>query len=134
MVDTQTSTVSSRICNTSRRYSFAGDPFIKIKEPPATCHTYGNVHFSELADLIAEILKDQHRPTGCRVTSYINTKIDSRFEIAGNLYLKKVIPQDKSITNKSHSGNGDPPTFADPGCPPSGKRSALIQTNPISDG
>ncbi|KAH3693903.1 hypothetical protein DPMN_081342 [Dreissena polymorpha] len=58
MVDTQTSTMSSPADNTSRRYSFAGESFFKIKDPPATGHTYRNIHLSKLTDLIAEILKD----------------------------------------------------------------------------
>ncbi|KAH3769426.1 hypothetical protein DPMN_170694 [Dreissena polymorpha] len=99
MVDSQTSPMSSPADNTSRRNSFAGDSFIKIK------------------DLVAEILKDQKRPTGSRVISYIYNKIDSRLKNCRES-LTKVIPPDKSLTNKIHSGTGDPPKIADPGCPP----------------
>ncbi|KAH3874538.1 hypothetical protein DPMN_037783 [Dreissena polymorpha] len=122
MVDLQTSPMSSPTDNTSRRNSFAGDSFIKIKDPPATGPTYRKIYLSELADLVAEILKGQKRPTGRRVISYIYNKIDSRFKTCRES-ITKVIPPDKSLTNKIHSGTGDPPiVVADPGCPPPGQR------------
>ncbi|KAH3891561.1 hypothetical protein DPMN_015665 [Dreissena polymorpha] len=118
MVDSQTSPMSSPIDNTSRRNLFAGDSFIKIKDPPATGPTYRKIYLSELADLVAEILKDQKRPTGSRVISYIYNKIDSRFKNCRES-ITKVIPPDKSLINKIHSGTGDPPPIVeDPGCPP----------------
>ncbi|KAH3853325.1 hypothetical protein DPMN_095847 [Dreissena polymorpha] len=92
------------------------DSFIKIKDPPATGPTYRKIYLRELADLVAEILKDQKRPTGSRVISYIYNKIDSRFKNCRES-LTKVIPPDKSLTNKIHSGTGYPPSVADPGCP-----------------
>ena len=52
MVDSQTSPMSSPSDNTSRRNSFAGDSFIKIKGPPATGPTYRKIYLSELADLV----------------------------------------------------------------------------------
>ncbi|KAH3864303.1 hypothetical protein DPMN_027319 [Dreissena polymorpha] len=58
MVDSQTSPMSSTTDNTSRRNSFAGDSFIKIKDPPATGPTYRKIYLSELANLVAEKLKD----------------------------------------------------------------------------
>ncbi|KAH3871897.1 hypothetical protein DPMN_035112 [Dreissena polymorpha] len=120
MVDSQTSPMSSPTDNTSRRNLFAGDSFIKIKDPPATGPTHRKIYLSELADLVAEILKDQKRPTGSRVISYIYNKIDSRFKNCRES-ITKVIPPDKSLTNKIHSGTGDPPIVADPGCPPPGQ-------------
>ncbi|KAH3736998.1 hypothetical protein DPMN_043574 [Dreissena polymorpha] len=130
MVETQTSPVSSPAFNTSRRNSFAGDSFIKIEDPPATGHTYRNIHLSELTDLIAEIIKDHNRPTGCRVISYIYNRIDSRLKNCRES-LKRVNPQDKPPLNKIHSGTGDPPKLADPGCPPlaSGPPSAKKKTS-----
>ncbi|KAH3857822.1 hypothetical protein DPMN_100437 [Dreissena polymorpha] len=106
--------MSSPTDNTSRRNSFAGDSFIKIKDPPATGLTYRKIYHSELADLVAEILNDQKRPTGSCVISYIYNKIYSRFKNCRES-LTKVIPPDKSLTNKIHSGTGDPPIVADPG-------------------
>ncbi|KAH3813849.1 hypothetical protein DPMN_142319 [Dreissena polymorpha] len=118
MVDSQTSPMSSPSDNTSRRNSFAVDSFIKIKDPPATGPTFRKIYLSELADLVAEIIKDQKRPTGSRVISYIYNKIDSRFKNCRES-ITKVIPPDKILTNKIHSGTGDPPIVeADPGCPP----------------
>ncbi|KAH3830728.1 hypothetical protein DPMN_103979 [Dreissena polymorpha] len=118
MVDSQTSPMSSPSDNTSRRNSFAGDSFIKIKDPPATGPTYRKIYLSKLADLVAEIIKDQKRPTGSRVISYIYNKIDSRFKNCRES-ITKVIPPDKILTNKIHSGTGDSPiVVADPGCPP----------------
>ncbi|KAH3715073.1 hypothetical protein DPMN_057777 [Dreissena polymorpha] len=118
MVDSQTSPMSSPTDNTSRRNSFAGDSFIKIKDLPATGPTYRKIYLSELADLVAEILKDQKRATGSRVISYIYNKIDSRFKNCRES-ITKVIPPDKSLTIKIQSGTGDPPiVVADPGCPP----------------
>ncbi|XP_052267909.1 uncharacterized protein LOC127869408 [Dreissena polymorpha] len=49
MVDSQTSPMSSPTDNTSRRNSFTGDSFIKIKDPPATGPTYRKIYLSELA-------------------------------------------------------------------------------------
>ncbi|KAH3889185.1 hypothetical protein DPMN_013235 [Dreissena polymorpha] len=121
MVDSQTSPMSSPTDNTSRLYLFAKDSFIKIKDPPATGPTYRKIYLSEIADLVAEILKDQKRPTGSRVISY---KIDSQFKNCRES-LTKVIPPDKYLTNKIHSGTGDPPIVADPGCPPPGQRYPL---------
>ncbi|KAH3708042.1 hypothetical protein DPMN_067481 [Dreissena polymorpha] len=129
MVDTQTSPMSSPADNTSRRNSFAGESFIKIKDPPATGHTYRNIHLSELTDLIAEILKDGNRPTGCRVISYIYNKIDYRFKNCRESLIK-VIPHDKSLSNKIHSGTGDPPIIADLGCPPPASGLPLLTRNP----
>ncbi|KAH3778955.1 hypothetical protein DPMN_180434 [Dreissena polymorpha] len=117
MVDIQTSQMSSPTVYTSRRNSFAGDSFIKIKGPPATGHTYRNIHLSELTDRIAEILKGRNRPsTGCRFISYIYNRIDSRFKNCRES-LTKVIPPDKSLSNKTHYGTGYPPKIADLGCP-----------------
>ncbi|KAH3820590.1 hypothetical protein DPMN_122335 [Dreissena polymorpha] len=121
--------MSSPTDNTSRRNSFAGDSFIKIKDPPATGPTYRKIYLSELADLVAEILKDQKRPTGSHVISYIYNKIDSRFKNCRES-ITKVIPPDKSLTNKIHSGTGDPPIVADPGCtsPASGTLPVIKET------
>ncbi|KAH3837272.1 hypothetical protein DPMN_110656 [Dreissena polymorpha] len=46
MVDSQTSPMSSPTDNTSRRNSFAGDSFIKIKDQPATGPTYTGKYIS----------------------------------------------------------------------------------------
>ncbi|KAH3876319.1 hypothetical protein DPMN_000158 [Dreissena polymorpha] len=122
--------MSSPDVNTSRRNSFAGESFIKIKDPPATGHTYRNIHLSELRDLIAEILKDRNRPTGCRVISYIYNKIDSRFKSCRES-LTEVIPPDKSLSNKIHSGTVDPPIIADPGCPPPASGPSSVNKKPV---
>ncbi|KAH3723749.1 hypothetical protein DPMN_049543 [Dreissena polymorpha] len=131
MVDSQTSPMSSRADNTSRRNSFAGDSFIKIKDPLTAGPTNRKIYLSELADLVAEILKDQKRPTGSRVISYIYNKIYSRFKNCRES-LTKVIPPDKSLTNNIHSGTGDPPKVADPGCPPPGRRPPLCKQETCS--
>jgi len=103
--------------NASKRNSIAGDSFIKIKDPPATGHTYRSAHLSELADLIAEIIKDENKPNGCRVKAYIYSKIDTRFKNHRETSIK-ANPPNLPITQKSHSGTGDPPKLADPGYPP----------------
>ncbi|KAH3691115.1 hypothetical protein DPMN_194075 [Dreissena polymorpha] len=58
MVDSQTSPMSSPTDNTSRRNSFAGESFIKIKDPPATGPTYRKIYITKLI-LVSKIAENQ---------------------------------------------------------------------------